>query len=343
MSRRRPQALRGWRHDKRARCETDAYLARAYPDFDALSRERRVRQLGRDPAAARFMRRCMPRQKSPAGPADRGPAARQGYEHVDAPVRRARNPLQAVPEPLDPLRFPLHGSRLIEASAGTGKTFTIATLYVRLVLGHGAAGRASRAPSPRPRSWSSPSPMPPPRSCASASASRLARPRAVSATTRPAWPQRPAGEDPLHDLRAEYPPEQWPACARKLQLAAEWMDEAAVSTIHAWCNRMLREHAFDSDSLFTQTLETDQSELLRRGGARLLAHLHGAARRRGGRRGPPMVVRSGGAARWPARSGRSCRPARGRARAGPRRSRLRARSGGCGWPSSRRLGQDLGR
>ena len=40
-------------------------------------------------------------------------------------------------ERLDPLSFPLSGSRLIEASAGTGKTYTIATLYVRLVLGHG--------------------------------------------------------------------------------------------------------------------------------------------------------------------------------------------------------------
>ena len=39
------------------------------------------------------------------------------------------------PATLDPLRFPLQGSRLIEASAGTGKTFTIATLYVRLVQG----------------------------------------------------------------------------------------------------------------------------------------------------------------------------------------------------------------
>jgi exodeoxyribonuclease V beta subunit len=38
---------------------------------------------------------------------------------------------------LAPLTFPLHGSRLIEASAGTGKTWTIAALYVRLVLGHG--------------------------------------------------------------------------------------------------------------------------------------------------------------------------------------------------------------
>ena len=38
---------------------------------------------------------------------------------------------------LDALGFPLHGSRLIEASAGTGKTWTIAALYLRLVLGHG--------------------------------------------------------------------------------------------------------------------------------------------------------------------------------------------------------------
>lgn len=37
------------------------------------------------------------------------------------------------------LEFPLHGSRLIEASAGTGKTYTIAALYVRLILQHGLA------------------------------------------------------------------------------------------------------------------------------------------------------------------------------------------------------------
>ena len=39
--------------------------------------------------------------------------------------------------PLNPLDFPLSGTRLIEASAGTGKTYTIAALYVRLILGHG--------------------------------------------------------------------------------------------------------------------------------------------------------------------------------------------------------------
>ena len=36
--------------------------------------------------------------------------------------------------PLDPLRVPLAGAHLIEASAGTGKTWTITALLLRLVL-----------------------------------------------------------------------------------------------------------------------------------------------------------------------------------------------------------------
>ncbi|EXI78369.1 MAG: Exodeoxyribonuclease V beta chain [Candidatus Accumulibacter appositus] len=167
----------------------------------------------------------------------------------------------AAPAALDALRFPLRGSRLIEASAGTGKTYTIAALYVRLVLGHGGEDAFGRALTPgeilvvtfteaatqelRDRIR---------HRLAEAAACFRVDPGSVSSPS--------AGQDLLHELRAEYSPEQWPACARKLQLAAEAMDEAAVSTIHGWCNRMLREHAFDSDSLFTQTLETDQRELL---------------------------------------------------------------------------------
>src|SRR5690554_5629121 len=49
------------------------------------------------------------------------------------------NQLLAHSQQLNPLTFPLFGSRLIEASAGTGKTYTLALLYVRLVLGHGVA------------------------------------------------------------------------------------------------------------------------------------------------------------------------------------------------------------
>ena len=49
-----------------------------------------------------------------------------------------------------PITFPLYGTRLIEASAGTGKTFTLAALYLRLVLGHGDDGGRISRPGPAP-------------------------------------------------------------------------------------------------------------------------------------------------------------------------------------------------
>ena len=49
---------------------------------------------------------------------------------------------------LDTLSFPLNGTRLMEASAGTGKTYTIAALYLRLVLGHGNSNGFGRPLSP---------------------------------------------------------------------------------------------------------------------------------------------------------------------------------------------------
>ncbi|MBI4861946.1 MAG: UvrD-helicase domain-containing protein [Candidatus Riflebacteria bacterium] len=57
-------------------------------------------------------------------------------------VRGARGPgLRSVPragggamKPLDPFDIPLAGTQLVEASAGTGKTYTITTLFLRLLL-----------------------------------------------------------------------------------------------------------------------------------------------------------------------------------------------------------------
>jgi len=40
----------------------------------------------------------------------------------------------AAIEKLDPFSAPLQGTNLIEASAGTGKTYTITTLFIRLIL-----------------------------------------------------------------------------------------------------------------------------------------------------------------------------------------------------------------
>ncbi|WP_311945312.1 exodeoxyribonuclease V subunit beta [Halomonas piscis] len=160
---------------------------------------------------------------------------------------------------LDPLTLPLHGSRLIEASAGTGKTFTIALLYVRLVLG----GSDTDDPSAFSR------PLTPPEILVMTftnAATQELRERIRRRLVEAAEAFLAEGDDSAHDsllleLRAQYPRSVWTACARRLALAAEWMDEAAVSTIHSWCYRMLREHAFDSGSLFSLELEHDQQEL----------------------------------------------------------------------------------
>lgn len=161
------------------------------------------------------------------------------------------------PAPLNPLSLPLHGSRLIEASAGTGKTFTIALLYVRLVLGGHRVDDDTAFVRP----------LTPPEILVvtfTNAATQELRERIRNRLVEAAEVFRADGQesDPLLlELRDQYDPATWPACSRRLALAAEWMDEAAVSTIHSWCYRMLREHAFDSGSLFSLNLENDQREL----------------------------------------------------------------------------------
>ncbi|MDE1169202.1 MAG: exodeoxyribonuclease V subunit beta [Pseudomonas sp.] len=154
------------------------------------------------------------------------------------------------------LAFPLRGSQLIEASAGTGKTFTISALYLRLVLGHGGEaagfGRELLPPQILVVTFTD---------AATKELRERIRTRLAEAA-RFFRDETPAPDDLITQLRNEFEPQRWAACANRLDIAAQWMDEAAVSTIHSWCQRMLREHAFDSGSLFTQTLETDHSDLL---------------------------------------------------------------------------------
>lgn len=141
-------------------------------------------------------------------------------------------------EQLNPLTFPLFGSRLIEASAGTGKTFTLALLYVRLILG----------PSNNQQGFQRPLT---PKEILVVTFTELAagelrdriRARLVEAADCFKQPEQNADEL-LVTLRADYPADEWTRCAWRLQMAAESMDEASVSTIHSWCNRMLVEHAF---------------------------------------------------------------------------------------------------
>ena len=132
-------------------------------------------------------------------------------------------------ESLDPLRLPLTGERLIEASAGTGRTFTIAALYLRLLLTEAATEEL------RGRIRSNIHEL------------RIACLRET--TDNPLYARL------LDEIADKKQAAQW------LLLAERQMDEAAVFTIHGFCQRMLSLNAFESGMLFEQQLIEDESLL----------------------------------------------------------------------------------
>jgi exodeoxyribonuclease V beta subunit len=162
--------------------------------------------------------------------------------------------------PLQPELLDLWGSRLIEASAGTGKTWTIAALYLRLVLGHGNASGQNHGFA-RPLRPAEILVMTFTRAATRELSDRI-RARLIEAAQCFRGDSPYAPDAFLATLLADYP--NGPArshAAWLLDLAAQSMDEAAVTTIDAWCQRMLREHAFDSGNLFDETLVADEEAL----------------------------------------------------------------------------------
>ncbi|MBP0998844.1 exodeoxyribonuclease V subunit beta [Serratia fonticola] len=160
---------------------------------------------------------------------------------------------KGVPQRLDPLTLPLFGERLIEASAGTGKTFTIGALYLRLLLGLGQA-----AAFPRPLTVEEILVV----TFTEAATEELrGRIRSNIHALRIAC-VRGHSSDPLFAaLMAEIG--DLSEAAAQLLAAERQMDEAAIYTIHGFCQRMLTHNAFESGILFEQTLVQDELPLRR--------------------------------------------------------------------------------
>ncbi|MCB2262377.1 MAG: UvrD-helicase domain-containing protein, partial [Candidatus Thiosymbion ectosymbiont of Robbea hypermnestra] len=148
---------------------------------------------------------------------------------------------------LDPLRIPLRGLTLIEASAGTGKTYSIATLYLRLLLEWGLevdrilvvtfTEAATEELRERIRK-------------------RLRDARDWLQGDIPACRE----QDPiLADLLLAVPdPDEASALVAD---ALARMDEAAIHTIHGFCLRTLRDNAFESGAAFDVEFITDEGRL----------------------------------------------------------------------------------
>jgi len=161
------------------------------------------------------------------------------------------------------LQLPLHGVRLIEASAGTGKTFTLATLFTRLVVEQGLrigqilavtfTEAATQELRRRIRERLALAVRLVPESEAITTFADDLADAAPDARFTAALLQahlQASGESPV-------------ALQRRLQRAVEEIDLAAIFTIHGFCARVLREHALESgQALVAPELLANDRELL---------------------------------------------------------------------------------
>lgn len=147
-------------------------------------------------------------------------------------------------KPLNLFEIPLKGTHLIEASAGTGKTYTIASLYVRLLLETTLQVREILVVTYT--------------EAATGELRGRIRERVRAALKCFVSGQ---GNDPFLLGLVERTADPGQA-VRRLEHALRRFDEASIFTIHGFCQRVLSELAFESRVLFDHELITDQAELL---------------------------------------------------------------------------------
>ncbi len=147
---------------------------------------------------------------------------------------------------LDVTRIALNGVSLIEASAGTGKTYTITSLYLRLVLGHGCTSLS-------------------PENILVVTFTRAAteelRSRIRGRLRQAYLALQDKANDPLID---QIKPElsDITQALQKLKDAQQLMDLASIYTIHGFAQRLLRQNAVESGINAEFELLLDETELL---------------------------------------------------------------------------------
>ncbi len=138
------------------------------------------------------------------------------------------------------------GTTLIEASAGTGKTFTIAGLFLRLILEKNLSVREILVVT----------------YTVAATEELRHRIRQTLAKALQAFAAG-ASDDPFLGALVKKHASQRVDLAARLDRALYGFDEAPIYTIHGFCQRVLKDRAFETGSLFDTELVTDQMPLLR--------------------------------------------------------------------------------
>lgn len=154
---------------------------------------------------------------------------------------------------LDWRRMPLHGRILIEASAGTGKTWNIGLIYLRLLL-----ERELRVEQILVTTFTD--------AAAQELRERLRR-RLVEAERllESLPPASATGDNTLESYLRDLCPDEESArrALRRIQLARTDLDRAPVSTIHALCQRIQRDYPLESGAAFANDKLFDEQQLQR--------------------------------------------------------------------------------
>lgn len=154
----------------------------------------------------------------------------------------------SAPQVLDIYTLPLQGHTLIEASAGTGKTWTISGLYTRLLLDEQLDLNVDALLVVT--------------FTQAATAELRDRIRQRLADVLDSFRQGKGLDEFCQQILNRYQGD--PALAmRKLTRAVAGFDDAAIFTIHSFCQQLLAEAAFESGADFGLELLTDTSELQR--------------------------------------------------------------------------------
>ena len=160
--------------------------------------------------------------------------------------------------PLNPITLPLNQISLIEASAGTGKTYTIGSLYLRLLLkaGENNFSRPLNVEEILVVTFTE---------MATEELKKKIRERitdAIDKLTAFAETQDKSAFKNDEFLTALSQDLDIFEAIHRLKLADQNMDLAAIYTIHGFCRRMLMQYAFHSGIHFNLELIKDQSDLL---------------------------------------------------------------------------------
>ena len=160
--------------------------------------------------------------------------------------------------PLNPITLPLNQISLIEASAGTGKTYTIGSLYLRLLLkaGENNFSRPLNVEEILVVTFTE---------MATEELKKKIRERitdAIDKLTAFAKTQDKSAFKNDEFLTALCQDLDIFEAIHRLKLAEQNMDLAAIYTIHGFCRRMLMQYAFHSGIHFNLELIKDQSDLL---------------------------------------------------------------------------------